>query len=352
MTACAAILEAARKNELDAYLARRRFRLGPATPDVDPVEVAALQRTLGLEDRAAVGRTLWEEEGARTLLLIGGLAYVGLVLGFVVILWAVNKQIRLARLRADFISSVSHELKTPLTSLLLFSDLLRSGTVTDSGKVRQYHDFIGEESGKLAHLVNNILDFARLEEGRKTYRRERLDLGAIVRAAAATFAARAEAAGTSIDASGVNGELSVQADRNALERVVANLLDNAIKYGRRGGPIRASAEREAGVVRLRVADRGPGIPPGERERLFRRFERGEHHGSDAPPGSGLGLAIVAELVAAHRGRVAIEDTPGGGATVVVELPVEEESAKGTDRRGDRRSPGEPDPISDEERNQP
>jgi len=319
MMTCAAVLEAARKTELESYLERRRFRLGEATPGVESIEVPALERTFRLEDRAPVGGSLWEEDEARTLLLIGGLAYAGLVLGFLLVGWAVGKQIRLARLRADFISSVSHELKTPLTSLLLFSDLLRSGTVTDSAKVRQYHDFIGEESGKLAHLVSNILDFARIDEGRRPYRLERLDLSAIVRATAEAFAARAEAAGTSIDTSGVNGALTVEADRDALERVVANLLDNAIKYGGDGGPIRASVERDGRVVRLRVADRGPGIPTGERGRLFRRFERGEHHGSDAPPGSGLGLAIVAELVAAHQGRVTIEETPGGGATFVVEL---------------------------------
>jgi signal transduction histidine kinase len=325
MATCAAVLEAARKTELDSYLERRRFRLADAAPGVESIEieVPALERTFRLEDRAPVGRSLWEEDEARTLLLIGGLAYAGLVLGFLLVGWAVGKQIRLARLRADFISSVSHELKTPLTSLLLFSDLLRSGTVTDPGKVRQYHDFIGEESGKLAHLVSNILDFARIDAGRKTYRRERFDLGALVRATAEAFAARAEAAGTSIDTSGVNGALTVEADRDALERVVANLLDNAVKYGRDGGSIEISAEREDGLIRLKVADRGPGIPAGERGRLFRRFERGEHHGSDAPPGSGLGLAIVAELVTAHEGRVTIEETPGGGATFVVELPVGE-----------------------------
>jgi two-component system phosphate regulon sensor histidine kinase PhoR len=321
----AALMRSARQDRLDADLARRGFALETdgAGPGVDPVRVEALERSFGLVDREPVAATLWQDDDARTLLLLGALTYTGLVVGLVLTLWAVAKQQRLARLRADFISSVSHELKTPVTSLMLFSDLLRSGTVKDPEKVRQYYDFLGEEAGKLAHLVNNVLDFARIEEGRKTYARERLEVGDAVRRTAAAFAARAEAAGTRIEVAGTDGELTVSADRDALERVIANLLDNAIKYAGRAGPVGVRAERDGDSVRISVADHGPGIPAGQRMRLFGRFERGEHHGPEAPAGSGLGLAIVAELVRAHRGTIRVEETDGGGATFVVDLPAQQ-----------------------------
>ncbi|MBN2491429.1 MAG: HAMP domain-containing histidine kinase [Planctomycetes bacterium] len=322
-TTVTALMQRARQGRLDADLARRGFVLQEeaAGANAGPVRVAALDRTFGLVDREPVAATLREDDDARTLLLLGALAYAGLVMGLVLTLRAVRKQQRLARLRADFISSVSHELKTPVTSLMLFSDLLRAGAVTDPGKVREYYDFLGEEAGKLAHLVNNVLDFARLEAGRRTYEREPLDVGEVVRRIAAVFAARAEAAGTRIDVASADGELRVSADRDALERVLANLLDNAIKYAARAGPVRVTAGRAGDAVRISVADRGPGIPAAERARLFGRFQRGEHHGPDAPAGSGLGLAIAAELVRAHRGTIRIEDTSGGGATFVVELPA-------------------------------
>jgi len=319
---CTDVLDAALSGGIDRTLRRMGFTPNASSGRGLAVVLSVLDRTTYLEDREPVGASLWEEDRARTQVLLGALTYAGLVIGFLATLWAVWKQVRLSRLRADFISSVSHELKTPLTSLLLFSDLLRSGKTEGSEKVREYYRFINEESRKLAHLVGNVLDFARLEEGRKELHKEVLDVGETVRKTAETFQARAEAAGTSIDVSGVNEDCTVAADRNAVERVAANLLDNAVKYGAGGGPVSVSVENSDGAVRLRVADRGPGIPAGQRRRLFRRFERGEHHGSGRPPGSGLGLSIVTDLVvAAHGGRVEVRETPGGGATFVVDFPV-------------------------------
>lgn len=318
---CSDVLGAALEGGIDRYLQRMGFALNACAESGLPVALPVLGRTEYLEDREPVGASLWEEDGARTQVLLGALTYAGLVIGFLATLRAVWKQVRLSRLRADFISSVSHELKTPLTSLLLFSDLLRSGKTEGPEKVREYHRFINEECRKLAHLVGNVLDFARLEEGQKELHKEILDLGETVRKTAETFQARAEAAGTSIDVSGVNEGCTAVADRGAVEQVAANLLDNAVKYGAGGGPVSVAVENTGGTVRLRVADRGRGIPAGQRRRLFRRFERGEHHGPGRPPGSGLGLSIVADLVAAHGGRVEVKETPGGGATFIVDFPV-------------------------------
>lgn len=270
-------------------------------------------RTIGLHDRDPVPASLWADAGARLVLVLVALTLAGLFLGLVLTLAAVRKNARLTQLRADFISSVSHELKTPLTSIRLLSDLLCAGRVPAEKRDR-YHALINDEAGKLQHLVGNILDHARIERGERI-ERIALDLGEVTRRIVDSFDARAEAAGVHIDRSAVASPAPIDGDENAIERIVANLVDNAIKYG--GERIAVRTERTEDFVSLVVQDHGPGIPLADRERVFERFARGAHHGPDRPAGSGLGLAIVADLVAQHDGRITLDETPGGGTTLTV-----------------------------------
>lgn len=281
------------------------------------VPLPGLGRTLHLADRHPVAASIWQDRDALMMLGLGALAIVVLAVAAFATLRAASRLAHLSALRADFISSVSHELKTPLTSIRLFTDLLRAGRVTDAERVANYHRLIGEEAEKLSHVVGNVLDASRLEAGRRRFVPETIDLSALVRDTVASFAGRADALGVEIDTRDVNGAVPVDADRDAVERVVSNLIDNALKYG--AGPLELATAADGAFATLRVSDHGSGIPAAERARLVRRFERGDHHGPGTPAGSGLGLALVTDILAAHGGALTIDDTPGGGATLVATL---------------------------------
>ncbi len=281
------------------------------------VALPALARTVHLVDRRPVAASIWQDRDALMMLGLALLAVVVLAAAAFATLRAASRLAHLSSMRADFISSVSHELKTPLTSIRLFTDLLRTGRVTDADRIAYYHRLIGDEAEKLSHVVGNVLDASRLEAGRRRFVPEPVDLSALVRDTAASFAGRAEAQGVAIDTGGVNGAVAVDADRDALERVVSNLIDNALKYG--AGPLELATAVDGDAAVVRVTDHGPGIPAAERARLVRRFERGDHHGPGTPPGSGLGLALVTDILAAHGGTLTIDDTPGGGTTLVATL---------------------------------
>jgi signal transduction histidine kinase len=230
----------------------------------------------------------------------------------------------LARQRAAFITAVSHELRTPLTTLRMHAELLRDGLVTDADKVRKFHTDMVQESVRLSHLVENVLEAQRLEEGRRPLRLVSTDVGGLVRSvvegqrpliAARNFSVAIEVKGTSLEGS---------VDQQAVEQMVVNLVENAVKYA-------AVADRriDVGVHRrgddavITVADHGPGIPAEERQRVFARFARVQRPGDEHIAGTGLGLALVRELAVAHGGSARIVPRPDGadGCCVAVTLPL-------------------------------
>jgi signal transduction histidine kinase len=224
-------------------------------------------------------------------------------------------------MKTEFVSSVSHELRTPLASIRVLGEFLRMGRVTDAAKLREYGETIEAESARLTRLVDDILDFSRLEGGRRPLRFEPVDLAAVVDETLRSFAGRLEREGFRVEVRTLGALPRAWADRDAVGQVLANLLDNAIKYSGAARTIEIELAPESGGVRLSVADRGAGIAPGEQRRIFEAFYRA---GSELVPdarGSGLGLAIVKRVVEAHGGSVGVESRPGAGSRFDVHWPA-------------------------------
>ena len=226
-----------------------------------------------------------------------------------------------ARQKTSFVANVSHEFKTPLTTIRLYSELLEQGRVADEGRRGEYLRTIGRETQRLARLVNNALDFSRLEQGRKRYQREPLELGSELSRLLDTQAPRFAESGLVLRRELPDAPLTATVDRDALEQIVLNLLDNACKYAAGGGEVTVTlAPRAGGAADLRVLDRGPGVPPDHRERIFEKFHRVDETLTAEKHGAGLGLSIARQLARGLGGELRYEPRAGGGAAFVLELP--------------------------------
>ncbi|MEI6210029.1 MAG: HAMP domain-containing sensor histidine kinase [bacterium] len=234
----------------------------------------------------------------------------------------VQRQLELARMRTDFVSNVSHELRTPVTTVRLMSETLKAGRVTEAGATREYHEIIARESERLSRLVDNVLDFARLEEGRKQFQFESVDLQALAAGLCGTFRDYYGKDGYRFElVCAGEGPFEVQADAAAIEQVLFNLLDNAVKYSREESRwARVALEATGDWVTLSVEDQGVGIPEKERERIFEKFYRCGDALTRKVRGSGLGLTLVRQIVLAHGGDIRVESRVGEGSKFSVRLP--------------------------------
>jgi signal transduction histidine kinase len=252
-------------------------------------------------------------------MLVGLLAALAAAMGLTV--RAVSRELELARLKSDFASSVSHELKTPLTSIRMFAEMLESGKVADESKRAEYYRLMHRESVRLSNLVQNVLDFARIEEGRKTYRRRPEPLGPVATEAVEIFRAVAQEAGFRFRLDLPAEPAVADVDREAILQALLNLLDNAVKYSGEPGEIVVALAAADGKARLSVQDRGPGVAPEDLPRIFEKFTRGGDAMTRAVPGAGLGLALVRHVAEAHGGTAGVESRPGEGSRFTVELPL-------------------------------
>jgi signal transduction histidine kinase len=252
------------------------------------------------------------------------------VLGFLAILLAfgsyitiriVKREIEIARLQADFVSTVSHEFRSPLTGIRQLGEMLLEGRVADREKQQSYFRMIVEESDRLTRLVENILDFSRMEAGRKEYRFEPLDPSPWLRELAVDFEAEIAMKGATVEANIPDGLPLISADKEALGSAVRNLLDNAVKYSPGKKTVRIDAAASGTDVRISVRDRGVGISEQDRKRIFDRFFRADGEISKRVKGAGLGLSLVKHIVTAHGGTVACESVPGEGSTFTIRIPV-------------------------------
>jgi len=269
-------------------------------------------------------------QDAASRLIIGGLPRerIPLLLGLILLtlgvgiaaLLQIRREYLLARLRDDFISSVSHEFRTPLTQIQVFADLLDSGRLLTEEKRKWSTGVIRREASRLTHLVANILQFSH---SRRTALHtgvvEEIPLSPALDEITDAFLPQAAAAEAQIRTE-VPSDLCVVASRAGLHRILANILDNALKYGPAGQTVRISAEALEGRVRVSVNDEGPGVPPGQRGKIFQPYFRSERVLNGDVQGSGIGLALVEELAAEFDGRVWVEEGEGGGARFIVELP--------------------------------
>lgn len=256
-------------------------------------------------------------------LVLGGAVVAGLVLA----LRAAGRAVRLSEMKSDFVSNVSHELRTPVASIRVFAELLKSGRVTDEAKIREYGAYIETESRRLSRLIDNILDFSRIESGRKTYRFAEGGLEEVVEAVVETFRVRLDGEGFELRYEGPDRGLpSMRLDADAIGQAVHNLLDNAVKYSGEARVIEVRLRRRFDDALIEVQDHGIGIPRDEQRHVFDRFHRVGTGLVHDVKGSGLGLSITRHVVEAHGGSVHVDSEPGRGSTFTIRLPLERAQA--------------------------
>lgn len=263
------------------------------------------------------------EFAARRRLLFGGLAAILLLVGGGgYFLWrAVERELAIARLQTDFVATVSHEFRTPLTSLRHVTELLEEDDGMLPDRRRSFYEALRRNTERLHYLVESVLDFARMESGKKPYSLQTLDAGELAARVVDDFRKQIAPDGSPIHLEiETSGGVRLRADSASLTNALWNLLDNAVKYSPGGRAVHVSVLREASNVAISVRDDGLGVPRDERDDIFRRFVRGKTAMELGIKGTGLGLAMVSHIVAAHGGRVELESHEGAGSTFRMVLP--------------------------------
>lgn len=322
----------------------QKFKASPIPP--------RLTFELWLGDRAALYAQARQRAGLMGGFVLAAAAVAGL--GLSSAHRAFRRQLRLNRLKSDFVSSVSHELRAPIASVRLLAESLERGAITDEARRREYFRLMGRECRRLSALIENVLDFARMEQGRKTYEFEPTDLPALVTQTVRVlepYAAERQVGLRLAQPAEFNRQPLL--DGRAVQQALVNLIDNAVKHSPPGAEVEialeiveAAAEDSsrsphstspgtgirrpgAGVrppstwIRLSVRDHGPGIPPAEQARIFEPFYRRGSELRRETSGVGIGLSLVKHIVEAHAGRVWVDSEPGRGSRFVLELPVRE-----------------------------
>jgi len=264
-------------------------------------------------------------QSAQTIRLTISLLIVSLLLAIAVgsylIVADVQRQLLLSRQKTDFVSNVSHELKTPLTSIRMFSELLAEGRVTDANRQREYLGIISAEAARLTRLINNVLDFARIERGEKKYRFEACNLAALVSETMEAYRPQLLAAGFTVQCELPDSPIIVNGDRDALAQVLLNLISNAGKYSAEKKEITVKLQTTDARAIVQVVDSGIGVPPGCREKIFEQFYRAHDSLSSGIQGSGLGLTLARQIARAHGGDVTYEPRAAGGSCFAFILPL-------------------------------
>jgi signal transduction histidine kinase len=262
-----------------------------------------------------------ERHRARLFGALIGAAVLAALAGLLTARRAFYQQHRLAEMKTNFVSSVSHELRAPIASVRLLAEALERGKITDPAKAREYYRFLVQETRRLTSLIENVLDFSRIEQGRKEYQFEPVDLAALAGQTVQLMLPYASERQVALAwQPGIGPSPNPCCDGLALQQALINLIDNAIKHSPAGATVGIGLESGAGSVRLWVEDRGPGIPPEEHERIFERFYRRGSELRRETQGIGIGLTIVKHIVEAHGGRVLVRSGPGQGSRFTIQLP--------------------------------
>lgn len=264
---------------------------------------------------------------ARSRLFLAGFALMaaGLLASAYLSTRAIRRELAIARLKSDFVSAVSHEFRTPLTSMCQLAEMFTSGRVAEEEERRQYYGLLAREAQRLRRLVESLLDFTRMEGGAREYRLEATDAAELVCELGAEFQQEVADGGYRVEVNIEGGPLMVRADPEALRRAFWNLMDNAVKYSPQCFTVWVEADRDGHQARIRVRDHGLGIAPSEQRQIFRKFVRGASAREAGTRGTGIGLSMVQHIVHAHRGTVTVQSEPGRGSTFTVLLPLEEQA---------------------------
>ncbi len=253
--------------------------------------------------------------------LILGVLSVLMIGGLVLTYRSVNKQVALARLKSDFVSNVSHELRTPLALIRLYAETLELGRITTQEKKNEYYSIIRKESERLTALINNILDFSRIEAGGKEYDFRDTDIAELVRNTLDSYRFQIEQQGFALEEQIDPGIPTVKVDREAIARALVNLVNNALKYSDNEKFLGVRLYRDKSLLKLEVSDRGIGIERNEQARIFEKFYRTGDPLVHNTKGSGLGLSLVRHITRAHGGDVEVESIPGRGSKFTLWLPL-------------------------------
>lgn len=276
--------------------------------------------TLGIQFQGTSADALGQRWMRQSFLVLGVLSLF-LVGGLVLTYRSVSKEMEVAKLKSDFVSNVSHELRTPLSLIRLYAETLELGRIQAQEKIEEYYRIIRKESERLTALINNILDFSRIEAGRKEYEFRETDIAELVRNTLDSYRDQIEQQGFAFEQHIDSSLPAVQVDREAIARSLVNLVNNALKYSSKEKFLRVRLYRSNGSVKLEVADKGIGIPRNEHAKIFEKFYRVGDPLVHNTKGSGLGLSLVRHIAQAHGGEVEVESTPGKGSKFTLSLPV-------------------------------
>jgi signal transduction histidine kinase len=244
-----------------------------------------------------------------------------LVFGTALIARIVAREMEILKIKSDFVSSVSHEFKTPLTSMKALTERLEKGKVTQPAKMKQYISIISHDIDRLIRLVGNILNFSNIEEGKKVYKKKETDIAIWLKEIINNYKKESIESGISISADLADDLPALYIDRDAMTQVIFNLLDNAVKFSREVKEIGVTAEKNENFLIIKVKDKGIGIANDEKDKIFEKFYRGESAVEYYIKGTGLGLTLVKYTVEAHNGHIDVDSEPGWSTVFIITLPV-------------------------------
>ncbi len=295
--------------QLSSYLVAENF-----TQFLIPWKVALFDST---------GKTI-EQLSARERHLYLGL-FIGILavmfMGIVILARAMIHESEISRMKSEFVSNVTHELKTPLSLIRMFGETLDSGIVTEEGKRREFYSIIRKESERLTHLIDNVLDYSRIDSGNKEYEFEETDLVEIIRHSLEAYKFHIRDMGFEIESKMPEEPVMIPIDKDAISQAFLNLLSNAVKYSEERKHIRVEIVRETNSVLISVRDQGVGIAREELKKIFDKFYRVPNDMVKKPRGSGLGLTLTRHIVEAHSGKIEVDSEPGRGSRFSIRLPL-------------------------------
>jgi signal transduction histidine kinase len=286
-----------------------------ALGDALPTWRVALYQPAGASSRGDMRRQAMLFMAAFSLLL------VVIALGLGATYRVIKRETEMARLKSDFVANVSHDLKTPLSLIRMFGETLELGRVPDEATRREYYAVITRESERLTRLIDNVLDFSRIEGGGQRYEIGPHPVEPLIHDVLDAFRYPLAQRGFKLDVAVAPDLPDALMDPDAIKQALANLVDNALKYSTERRRLGLSARREDDWVVIEVADEGIGIPPGEAERIFEKFYRIGRSETLGTRGSGVGLALVKHIAEAHGGRVTVDSRPGHGSRFFLYVPV-------------------------------